>query len=158
MAIELATESAADRDVLDLVERHLAFCQEVTPAGGVFALDPDALRGAGTTIVGARLDGRLVGIAVLQEIGDVEAELKTMHILPDARRHGVGRAVVGHILGVAKGRGYRTVRLETGNFDAFASARALYASCGFVPCDPYGPYVGSPTSACMAIHIEAGLR
>ena len=154
MAFEIVAEDAYDPEVLALVERHLDFSREVTPIGGVFALGPHALRRSGLTVFGAREDGRLVGIAALQQLRRDEGELKTMHALPESRRRGVGRALVGHVLEVARARGYRRVSLETGNFEAFAPARALYERCGFTPCDPYGPYVGSPTSACMTIVIE----
>jgi putative acetyltransferase len=154
VVFEIVVEDASDPDVLALVARHLEYSREVTPIGGVFALGPDALHRSGLTVFGAREDRRLVGIAALQELAGDEGELKTMHTLPESRRCGVGRALVGHVLEVASVRGYRRVNLETGNFEAFAPARALYERCGFIPCDPHGPYVGSPTSACMTIAIE----
>jgi putative acetyltransferase len=153
-AIDISIEDPTSEDVVALLERHLAFAQEVTPAGGVFALDLDALRAPSITFFCARADGTLVGIAALQELDADHGEIKSMHTTTEARGRGVGRAVVTHLIEVARSRGYRRVSLETGNFDAFRPARALYASCGFEPCAPYGGYVDSTTSACMTIDLD----
>lgn len=152
-AIKISVEDPASDDVLALLERHLAFAREVTPKGGVFALDLDALRRPSVTFFCARTDRMLVGIAALHELDAEHGEIKSMHTAAELRGRGVGRALVAHLLDVARSRGYRRVSLETGNFAAFEPARALYASCGFGPCAPYGDYVGSTTSACMAIEL-----
>lgn len=154
VAVVVSQESPADPEVRGLLERHLAFARAVTPEGGVFALDPDAFEGPGVVLLGARVDGRLLGVGALQELDPDHAELKSMHTAAEARGQGIGRALVDHALGVARERGYRAVSLETGNFEEFAPARALYRSCGFRDCPPYGRYVGSPTSACMTIEID----
>jgi putative acetyltransferase len=75
--------------------------------------------------------------------------VKSMHTTPAARRRGVGRAVVDHLLAVAAARGVERVSLETGAGDAFAPARSLYAAAGFVSCGPFGAYQASPNSAFM---------
>ena len=154
MAVTISIEDPAVRDVRELLERHLAFAREVTPEGGVFALDLTALRAPEVTFFCARFDGRLLGVAALQELDEAHGELKSMHTAEETRRQGIGRLLVAHVLGVAGDRGYDRVSLETGNFDAFAPARALYESCGFTACALYGQYVGSTTSACMTMTIE----
>jgi putative acetyltransferase len=78
-----------------------------------------------------------------------------MHTAVEVRGGGVGRALVAHLIEVARSRRYQRMSLETGNFAAFEPARSLYASCGFEPCDPYGTYVGSSTSACMSMDLGA---
>ncbi len=153
--IEISVEDPTGVDVVDLLGRHLAFAREVTPAGGVFALDLDALSAPSVTFFCARSDGALVGIAALHELDAGHGEIKSMHTASEARQRGVGRALVTHLIDVARSRGYRRVSLETGNFDAFEPARKLYASCGFEPCNPYGAYVGSSTSACMTIELRS---
>jgi putative acetyltransferase len=146
VAIALSIDDPADPEIRALLERHLTFAHEVTPAGGVFALDVEALRGPEVTFFCARQGGRLLGV------------LKSMHTVEEVRRQGVGRALVAHVLEVARDRGYRRVSLETGNFPAFAPARALYGLCGFTSCGPYGPYVGSETSSCMTISLDIASR
>jgi putative acetyltransferase len=154
VAIVVSVEHPTTPDIVVLLERHLDFAHTVTPEGGVFALDLEALIRPAITFFSAREDGRLYGVAALQELGARHGELKSVHTAAEVRRQGVGRSLVAHILDVARSRGYHRVSLETGNFPAFAPARALYASCGFTPCAPYGIYIGSSTSACMTIEID----
>lgn len=141
-----------------LLERHLAFAHEVTPRAGVHALDVDGLADPAVTFVSARIGGRLVGVGALRELDRRHGELKSMHTAAEARGHGVGRAILDHLLDVAAARGYERVSLETGNLEAFGPARALYAGAGFVVCEPFGEYVGSPTSTCMTMHLGGRAR
>jgi putative acetyltransferase len=143
-------------DVRTLLEHHLTFARTSTPPEDVFALDVAGLCSDDITFVGARRAGVLLGVGALKHLGDEHAELKSMHTAQAARRQGVGRAVVEHLLALARERGYRRVSLETGNLDVFAPARALYASLGFRPSPPFGPYVTSGTSACMTIELRGG--
>ena len=61
------------------------------------------------------------------------------------------RALVDHLTGVARARGYGRLSLETGSGPAFAPARSLYASAGFTPCPPFGDYWETPNSTCMTL-------
>ena len=88
-------------------------------------------------------------MGAIKQLDREHAELKSMHTVMAARRRGVGRAILKHLLSVAIQRGVRRVSLETGVGDAFAPARALYLEAGFVPCGPFGDYAASPNSAFM---------
>jgi putative acetyltransferase len=78
-----------------------------------------------------------------------------MHTAQAARGRGIGRAMVGHLIGVARDRGFRRVSLETGSMAAFAPARSLYASTGFRPCGPFGDYSPSRNSIFMTLSLVA---
>jgi putative acetyltransferase len=136
-------------DVRALLEQHLAFARAVTPPEDVHALELDGLLDASITFFSLRMDGELLGVGALKQLDAHHAEVKSMHTAPAARRRGVGRAIVDHVLAVAAARGVRRVSLETGAGEAFAPARALYAGAGFVPCGPFGQYEASPNSAFM---------
>jgi putative acetyltransferase len=136
-------------DVRTLLEQHLAFAREVTPPEDVHALDLDGLLDPTVAFFSLRVDGELLGVGALKQLDADHIEVKSMHTAAAARRRGVGRAVVQHLLAVAAARGARRVSLETGAGEAFAPARALYAECGFVPCGPFGDYAASPNSAFM---------
>ena len=140
-------------DVTDLLERHLAFCHSHTPPEDVHALDLDGLLDPAVTFFSLRRDGRLLGVGAMKELGDGQAEIKSMHTVESARGEGVGRAIVLHLLATARARGYRRVSLETGSMDAFVPARSLYASVGFEPCGPFGDYPDSPNSNFMTIAL-----
>ena len=154
MALVVAEDDPRAEDVQPLLERHRTFAHEVTPPEDLFALDLDGLLGLALTFFTARLDGAVVGMGALKQLDASHGELKSMHTLQEARRHGVGRALVEHMVSVARDRAYRRLSLETGNTDAFEGARAFYASFGFVPCEPFGEYRSSGTSACMTMELD----
>jgi putative acetyltransferase len=81
----------------------------------------------------------------------LRVEIKSMHTAEAARGRGIGRAMVGHLVSVARDRGMRRVSLETGTMAAFGPARALYASVGFTPCGPFGGYRPSPDNTFMTL-------
>jgi putative acetyltransferase len=70
-----------------------------------------------------------------------------------ARGEGVGRAMLEHLLAVARSRGCDRVSLETGTMDAFGPARSLYTAVGFTPCAPFADYRVSPNSVCMTLQL-----
>lgn len=78
-----------------------------------------------------------------------------MHTAEAARGLGIGRAMIEHLLGVARDRGMHRVSLETGSMAAFAPARSLYTAAGFRPCGPFGDYRPSRNSAFLALALEA---
>ena len=149
----IAVEDPATEDVRGLLERHLAFAHEQSPPEDVHALDSDGLQADDVTFFTARSNGELLGVGALRRIDDSHAEIKSMHTAAPARGRGVGRAMVGHLLEVARSRGCSRVSLETGTVPAFAPARALYTSVGFAPCEPFGRYRVSTYSVCMTLTL-----
>jgi putative acetyltransferase len=145
----IAVDDPRRDDVRALLERHLSFAKAVTPPEDVHALELDGLLDPSVTFFSLRADGRLLGVGAIQQLDADHVELKSMHTAEEARRRGVGRAIVDHLLAVAAERGASRVSLETGAMDAFEPARSLYASAGFEPCGPFGDYAASPNSAFM---------
>ena len=147
--ISIAAEDPIAPDIVALLEMHLAFAHEVTPQDHVHALDVEALRGPEIVFCAARDDGELLGVGAIRDLGDGRGEIKSMHTVAAARGRGVGRQMVEHLLEVALGREMHWVGLETGTYDAFAAARALYQSMGFEVCPPFEDYTDNPYSVCM---------
>jgi putative acetyltransferase len=141
-------------DVRALLEDHLAFARAVTRPEDVHALEPAGLVDPTITFFSVRSNGRLLAVGALKQLDSAHAEVKSMHTTPAARRRGVARALVDHLLGVAAARGIRRVSLETGAGEAFAPARALYADAGFIACGPFGNYVHSPNSTFMTRSVS----
>ncbi len=136
-----------------LLATHLAYARAHTPPGHVHALDLDGLVDPSVTFFAVRRAGELLGVGALRELDASHGELKSMHTVEAARGQGVGTALVAHLLEVAAARRYVRVSLETGTMAAFASARSLYASLGFTPCEPFGDYTRNPHSVCMTLRL-----
>ena len=151
--LAIAADDPRAPDVAALLERHLRFAHEHSPIEDVHALDLAALLAPSITFCSCRSDGSLLGVGALLELDPDHGELKSMHTAVDARGRGVGRAMVLHLLALARRRSYRRVSLETGTTDAFAAARTLYASEGFVVCPPFNGYRDSPHSVCMTLEL-----
>ncbi|SDI75634.1 putative acetyltransferase [Frankineae bacterium MT45] len=150
----IAIEDPRRPDIRALLERHLAFANLHSPPEDVYALDVDALLDPSISFYALRQDGQLLGVGALRQFDADHAEVKSMHVAAEARGQGAGRIIVNHLLGIARERGLRRVSLETGTMEAFAPARALYESAGFVECGPFGSYPPSPNSAFLTLALE----
>jgi len=153
-ALVIGIDNPGADDLRALLERHLAFAHEHTPPEDVHALEPDDRLRPAMTVFSARRDHHLLAIGALKQLDETHGELKSMHTVEAARGQGIGRAMVDHLLGVARHRGYRQISLETGASEAFGPARSLYRSCGFAPCGPFGDYPESPSSAFMTLVLD----
>jgi len=151
---EISVDDPRRADVRALLARHLAFAHEHSPPEDVHTLDVDGLLDPEVTFFSFRLDGELLGVGALKALDPDHAELKSMHTVEAARGRGVGRAMVDHLLAVARQRGFRKVSIETGTMAAFTPARALYAAAGFQPCAPFADYRDSPHSCYMTLALD----
>jgi putative acetyltransferase len=140
-------------DVRELLRRHLAFARGQTPPEDAHALDVNDLAEPSVTFFSYRDGGLLLAVGALKELSPDHAEVKSMHTAEAARGRGIGRAMVNHLVQVARERGFRRVSLETGAMEAFTSARALYASAGFEPCEPFGDYRPSRNTIFMTLPL-----
>jgi putative acetyltransferase len=150
---EISIDDPRAEDVRELLGRHLAFARSHTQPEDVHALDLDGLLDPAVAVFSFRLDGELLAVGALKRLDGRHAELKSMHTAQSVRRRGIGRAMVEHLIAVARDRGFRQVSLETGSMLAFAPARLLYAGAGFRPCEPFGEYRPSPNSTCMTLSL-----
>lgn len=151
---QISADDPRAADVRALLQRHLDFNRSNTPPEHIHALDVDGLADPAITFVSFRQDGELLGVGALKRLDRQHAELKSMHTAQAARGRGVGRAILGHLLGIARERGCRQVSLETGTMPEYAPARAMYASAGFRPCGPFGGYQPSPSNSFMTLRLD----
>jgi putative acetyltransferase len=138
--VEIGVDDPDAEDVRELLLRHLEFARANTPPQDVHALDAGQLADPAVTFYSYRRDGELLAVGALKQIDGRHAELKSMHTAAAARRSGIGRAMVEHLIGAARDHGFGRLSLETGSTQAFAPARSLYAEAGFTPCGPFGDY------------------
>lgn len=140
--------------VLALLEEHLRSMYDLSPPEQVFAFDADKLRAPEITFWTAWDDDLLLGCAALKQMSATEGEVKSMRTPARIRRRGAGRALLDHLLRVARERGYRKLFLETGRQPAFHPAHALYRSVGFELCGPFGNYKDNGNSVFMQLDLD----
>jgi putative acetyltransferase len=136
-----------------LLQEHLANMYELSPPESVHALDLSKLRSPDITFWSVWDGDLLVGCGALKELAADEGEVKSMRTPKTLRRRGAGRAVLVHIIGEARARGYRRLNLETGSQAGFAPARTLYESFGFKECGPFADYKLDPNSVFMTLDL-----
>jgi putative acetyltransferase len=153
--LRIELESLDRVDVQELLDDHLQDMRKTSPPESVHALTAAELAQDGVSFWTVRaVDGTLLGCGALRQI-DVDAgELKSMRTVPSARGRGVGAAMLEHLIGECRRRGYRSVHLETGSQDFFSAARRLYARAGFMETPPFGDYTHDPNSTYMGLRLH----
>jgi len=134
-----------------LLNEHLQSMYGLSPPESVHALDPEKLRKPEITFWSAWEGSLLLGCGALKELDARHGEVKSMRTPNELRRQGAGRAILAHIIQVAKSRGYARLSLETGHVEAFKPAQKLYEGFGFAYCGPFGEYVEDPNSVFMTL-------
>ena len=141
-----------------LLEEHLRSMHSLGPPESVHALDLERLRAPHITFWSAWDDAGLLGCGALAQLDATHGEVKSMRTPEARRRTGAGRALLMHIIEVARSRGYRRLSLETGSVAAFDPAHRLYESVGFVRTGPFGNYVEDVNSVFMTLDLCAPPR
>lgn len=132
-----------------LLNEHLQSMYELSPPESVHALDPEKLRAPDISFWSAWDGPLLLGCGALKELDQKHGEVKSMRTPSAHRRKGAGRAILAHLIEVARCRSYERLSLETGTHAAFRPAQQLYESFGFSYCEPFGQYVEDPHSVFM---------
>jgi len=137
-------------DVAALLELHLAEMHQWSPPESVHAMPIERLRQPDVTFYSAWDGATLAAVGALKHLGDNRGELKSMRATPAYRGKGAGKAILEHLMGEARQRGYTWLGLETGRPEPFVPARTLYASYGFADCEAFADYVLDEWSVCMS--------
>jgi putative acetyltransferase len=140
-------------DVVAMLKFHFDTNISVTPAGSAHVFDLSRLKEPDISFWSAWQGETLMGTGALKRMDAENGEVKSMHTLQTARRSGVGSAMVQHIIAAARTMGLKRLWLETGSFDFFAPARALYARHGFSECEPFVGYKPDANSTFMMREI-----
>ena len=136
-------------EVAALLRLHLDEMHQWSPPESVHAMPIERLRAPDVTFYSLWQGDQLAACGALKQLDSSHGELKSMRAHPDFRGRGAGRAMLDHLLGEARARGYARVSLETGRPEAFRPARALYEANGFAECPPFADYAADDFSICM---------
>jgi putative acetyltransferase len=149
--MEIVEDDLTGAEIASFLAAHIEEMKAVAPRPeSKHALDLDSLRVPEITFWTVWDDGILVGCGALKDLGQQQAEIKSMRTSSPRRRSGVASILLDHMLEVARQRGYRSVSLETGSYGFFAPARALYEKFGFEYCEPFADYTEDPYSVFMS--------
>lgn len=140
-------------DIAALLRLHLDEMHSWSPPESVHAMPIERLRQPDVTFYSVWDGDRLAACGAIKQLSDRHGELKSKRADPAYRGRGAGKAVLQHLLRVARERGYTRVSLETGKPEMFQPARRLYESHGFAPCPAFGDYVEDDFSMCMTLEL-----
>lgn len=138
--LRIIEDDLAGDGIQALLRLHAEGMRSNSPDGACHFLDLAGLQDPLVTVWSAWFDDQLAGCGALQEIEATHGEVKSMRTSPDHLGRGVGRAVLDHIIAVARHRSYERLSLETGTGDSFAAAVHLYETAGFNRCAAFGNY------------------
>ncbi len=147
--MRIRLDDLSQPEVHALLDEHLAEMRRLSPPESVHALDLGALRQPEISFWTLWSGRDLLGCGALKQLDASHAEIKSMRTAAAHRRRGVARTMLEHLVQQARQRSYARLSLETGAEDAFAPARALYASFGFTYCTPFADYTNDPNSVFM---------
>ncbi|MEK9284985.1 MULTISPECIES: GNAT family N-acetyltransferase [unclassified Bradyrhizobium] len=152
--MQIRTGDTYDPRVIALLDYHATTARAQTAPGSAHALDLSGLR-APDVAFWTGWDGEtLVAIGALKTLSADHGEVKSMHTLAAARRRGFAGQMLGHIIAAGRARGLKRLSLETGSWDYFKPAVALYRAHGFVPCGPFEGYVEDPNSLFLTLDLS----
>ena len=100
-----------------------------------------------TALAVAYVDGAPAGCGAWKRLGEGEAELKRLYVLPEFRRMGIARSLIGALEQDAQANGVETVILETA-VDT-TDSHQLYLSAGYLPREYYGSPAGEANCRCF---------
>ena len=138
-----------DPRVHALLAYHFKTARAQTAAGSAHALDLSGLTSPDIRFWSAWDGEDVVGVGALKCLSGSHGEIKSMHTAESHRRRGVGSAMLDHIIANSRQMKLSRLSLETGSWEYFGPARALYKRHGFVECPPFGDYVTDPNSVFM---------
>lgn len=143
-----------DSRVVNLLHTHLTSARAETAAGSAHALDLAGLQSSDISFW-AIWDGEtLIGVGALKRLSSDHGEIKSMHTVQSLRGRGAGSAMLRHLIATARASGMTHLSLETGSWDYFLPARALYKSHGFAECPPFANYMLDPNSVFMSLDLR----
>jgi len=145
----IAEEHPLTPDLELLFQRHTADMHADTPPESIHMMDKGALAAPGIRFFVLRDAGAPMAMGAYKRIDAGHAEIKSMHVLTEARGRGLSKALLDHLIAAARAEGLARLSLETGIQPTFVAARALYERAGFVECGPFEGYREDPNSVFM---------
>jgi putative acetyltransferase len=145
---ETDPEESEAASLIAALDDHL---RELYPGMPIHGIEPVEFRRTGGIFLVGRVDGVAVACGAIRPVGESAGEVKRMFVRPDHRGQGFARVLLSALEQAAAERGYRAIRLETGE-NQIAAIR-LYESAGYHPISAYG----EDTSDCRSRYFEKAI-
>jgi putative acetyltransferase len=149
VSVEIARENPCTPDLALLFLRHTADMYADTPPESIHMMDASDLNIPAVQFFVAREAGQPLAMGAFKRLAGSHAEIKSMHVLAEARGRGLSKAMLVHVEAAAKASGVTRLSLETGIQPTFVAARALYEKAGYAVCGPFEGYWDDPNSLFM---------
>jgi putative acetyltransferase len=149
MPVTISRENPSSPDLTHLFARHTADMHADTPPESIYMMDASELDVPEVQFFVARDAGQPVAMGAFKRLSGTQAEIKSMHVLTEARGKGLSKAMLAHVETAAKASGVTQLSLETGIQPTFVAARALYQKAGYRICGPIEGYTDDPNSLFM---------
>jgi putative acetyltransferase len=143
-----------DQRVIDLIKIHVMTSRSQTAPGSAHALEVGGLESPDIAFWTIWDGDALLCFGALKRLSADHGEIKSMHTAQAVRGRGVARAMLRHIIAAARERRMVRLSLETGSWNYFRPAHALYRSHGFVECRPFADYGPDPNSLFMTLELN----
>ena len=153
MNVTITKESPLGADLALLMQRHTEDMHADTPPESIHMMDASELAIPDVDFFVLRDCGQPLAMGAFKRIDAKHAEIKSMHVLTEARGRGLSRIMLDHLLAEAQAAGLKRLSLETGVQPTFVAARALYYKAGFEDCPPFEGYSLDPNSLYMTRSI-----
>lgn len=90
----------------------------------------------GELLIARSDEGQVIGCVALRAVEpEGSCEMKRLYVAPAGRGLGLGKALMGAVIGEARRLGYREMRLDT--LPSMLTAQAMYRAAGFREIAPY---------------------
>jgi putative acetyltransferase len=150
MTVTIAREAPVGADLALLFQRHTADMHADTPPESIHMMDASQLDMPQVQFFVAREFGTPLAMGAFKVLSDAaHAEIKSMHVLAEARGRGLSKIMLAQVETAARALGVTQLSLETGVQPTFVAARALYERAGYVVCAPFEGYWDDPNSLFM---------
>lgn len=148
--VRIARERPVGADLTLLFERHTADMHIDTPPESIHMMDAGALDIPAVAFFVARENGKPLAMGAFKHLSDPgHAEIKSMHVLVEARGRGLSKIMLAHVEAAARAAHVTRLSLETGVQPGFVAARRLYERAGYNLCSPFEGYWDDPNSLFM---------
>ena len=142
--VAIKAETPLQDDVRAMIEELNAVMIPLTPREFQFQMTAEQIAESATTLFVARDgEGKALGMGALKVHDEALGEVKRMYTRPAARGTGVGWQLLQQVETLARDKGLKELKLETGEAPGFEEAWKVYERSGYTVCGAFLDYPDS---------------